>query len=689
MAHHRVWIRILFIFVLAGCLAIASPALAQEPSPTPVTGAQGRDPVFEQKILDELQAVNPQAVAVFAQANADLDAENYQAAKAGFEQVLALAPGFSHALRRLAATEMYLDDYTSAEAHARQALAIEPADYNQIQLAMLLVSKGGAAEATEALELARKAVQANPNDVINEYVLMWAGVQRTDYDAMRQATAYLVTAAAEAPDVHYIAGMVAAHDNQWEKAESELLLARKLGFDQAEVDKALNGGVTSQAAISRWTRYGLYTLGVWLAGMAVLFVVGLGLSGMTLAIVQRTPAQEDARPGLVELVVRSLYRLVIWLASVYFYISLPILLLLTVALVGGVIFFFFYIGRIPLQIAGLVVIGGLVSIYAILRSLLVFNKDREPGRPLKPEESPQLWQLTREVAERLNTRPIQAIYITPGAEIAVLERGGMLRRMTGKGQRSLILGLGDLEGLDQGQLRAILAHEYGHFNNRDTAGGRLAGQVMQSMQRMGSDLASSGQGVFWNPAWLFVNAYIRLFVVITHGASRLQEVLADRFATLAYGSANFIEGLRQVVRQSVVFNYNLNQRVKVWLEKPLYAKEEIPAEVFNQSPSGLVFRAPELSGLYSLGAQSTDTELETAVQKAYDAKTSVYDSHPSLRERIALAQALPGRLGEVDHRPAWELVDEPEALQQEMLEVVAKGLVANVTRQILAQRKPR
>jgi Zn-dependent protease with chaperone function len=103
---------------------------------------------------------------------------------------------------------------------------------------------------------------------------------------------------------------------------------------------------------------------------------------------------------------------------------------------------------------------------------------------------------------------VDAIYITPGPEIAVTERGELFKKLSGQGQRCLILGLGALNGMSQGQLRAILAHEYGHFSNQDTAGGNFARQVLISVRNMGIRLALNGLAAWYNPAWWFVNGTI-------------------------------------------------------------------------------------------------------------------------------------------------------------------------------------
>jgi Zn-dependent protease with chaperone function len=87
---------------------------------------------------------------------------------------------------------------------------------------------------------------------------------------------------------------------------------------------------------------------------------------------------------------------------------------------------------------------------------------------LSPEEAPGVWNLTREVAEKLGTRPIDEIRVTPGTEMAVYERGSRGERRKDLGRRILVMGLGLLPGFGQNPFRAVLAHEYGHLTHRDT-----------------------------------------------------------------------------------------------------------------------------------------------------------------------------------------------------------------------------
>ena len=64
-------------------------------------------------------------------------------------------------------------------------------------------------------------------------------------------------------------------------------------------------------------------------------------------------------------------------------------------------------------------------------------------------------------------------------------------------------------------------------------------------------MSARGQAHRLNVAFDFLRIYHFIFRRISHGATRLQEVLADRVAALMYGPVAFEEGLTHVVRQSV------------------------------------------------------------------------------------------------------------------------------------------
>ncbi|MEW5871678.1 MAG: M48 family metalloprotease [Chloroflexota bacterium] len=647
------------VFLLISVCLLLSPgvAAAQEPLPE-------RDPVFEQEILDRLAVIHADAPALFQLATQYMDQGDYEAARQAFEQVLDLAPGFPDALRRLSYVFLELGEVEAGMLYARSAYQVEDSPLNAAGLASALLATEDQKSHQEALQLARSAAEAMPNDAYINAVLFRVGVTLNNQEAIRISCNNLVVLQPEHPVPHYFLGILAAFDEKWELAERELLLSQELGMPADQVQEALAGtGTSNQMHLVRLERWSAYTLVGWVAGMFLLFMVGIVLSQVTLASAQKPFDTTSFGLRWPEKLVRGFYRVVIALTSLYFYISIPLLVLIIIAAVGGLIYLFLEIGRIPIKLALMILFAGLYTLYAIVRSLFTRIKDNEPGRLLPPQEAPQLWSLVTEVAQKLGTRPVDAIYITAGTDIAVLERGGMWKKLRGAGQRCLVLGLGVLSEMTQGQFQAILAHEYGHFSNKDTAGGNLARQVQVSVYNMAYGLAATGQANWYNPAWLFVNGFHRVFARITLGASRLQEILADRYAVLAYGVSDFVEGLKHVVQQSLKFNAQASQAVQTSLQQGVALQN--------------IYDLPELA------PGELKEKLDRDIQEALSRPTSPYDSHPAIQERIRLAQHIThAGTGLGSSLPVWDLLPNAQALQDEMTSQVR----ANVERQVQQAR---
>lgn len=650
MTMRRLIVAIIIVVGVAGWLCARS-AFAQQ------DGNRQRDQVFEQTVLDRLKQINPEAVPVFEAATRALDSGDLQTARQGFEQVLQLAPGFPDAERRLAQIYLQLDDLTQAELHARKAVAADDASpFNHATLAVVLANSTNRDKVAEALVEAKKGVAGAPDDASTNQALLLAAIYNNDLTSVRQAVNKLLIVAPDYAAGHYFAGLLAAQDERWETAEAELLTAQARGLDAAEVQRVLTEyHISEQANQRRLLNGGIYSVIGWFAAGVVLFAAGTVLSRLTVAAVQRHQRQRQYDVGRGEAIVRGLYRVVITFTVIYFYVSIPVLILLVVGSGAGLVYLFFAVGRIPIQLMAAIGAAVLYTLIAIIRSVFTRVRDVEPGRPLLREEAPDLWAMAERVAQRVGTRPIDAIYITPGTDIAVTERGRLIQKLRGQGQRCLILGLGVLPGMSQGQFEAILAHEYGHFNNRDTAGGNLARQVQVSLMRLVYGLASSGQARFYNPAWLFVNGFYRLFMRITLGASRLQEILADRYAAMAYGVRNFADGLLHVVRQSIVFSWQVNYEVNTALKA-----------------------ARPINDLYSLPAPDEELsrpDIEPKYHAEINRPTSPYDSHPSIKDRLAYVKQLEV-VEPVETAPGAmiELLPTLPALQAEMTALVQQNI---------------
>ena len=644
--------------ICAGFLVLltAGSVFAQSGGPGSGPGsASSRDTAAEQLIYDRLAAINPAAVSVFKTATEAMDTGNNTAARAGYEQVLKLAPDFPDALRRLSYVLSRLNDDDGAVTAAQRAVKLDPSGFNLLALTQALLSRNTPADRVEALKQAKATADKLPNDPDVLFVLGFAGVENNDTATVQQASRQMLQISPNAPQTHFINGMGLALSEQWEMAEQELLLSKSLGMPADYIDKILAGGISSQAALARWERRGAYAVGLWAAGLLALFAGGSVLSRLTLAALNRPFSPSQGQLGPSERRLRSVYRLVVGLAAAYFYVSIPFLIVIILALGLGILAAVLGAGVLPIYWLGVLGVAVLYTLAALVSSLFTRPSNELPGRPLTRSQAPDLWNMAESIAQQLGTRAIDAIYITPGVEVAVLERGRIVSKLRGSAERALVLGLGTLPGMSRGQLRAILAHEYGHFSNRDTAGGTLVRRVQVSIVGLGRSLAGRRVASWLNPAWIFVYIFQRIFLRITLGASRLQEVLADRYAVMAFGVRDFSDGLIHVVRQSLIFGPAVQQEIET-----AYAEKRGLHNVY-QSPA---------ANEANIGAS-----LEARLNQVRARPTSAYDSHPAIDDRLRLVKQLGAPLVVADDmRPAWELINNPEALQVEMTKVIQDRL---------------
>jgi hypothetical protein len=608
----------------------------------------GRDLAFEQEIHDRLAAIDPDAVAVFREATAAADADDLEAAKRGYREVLELAPDFPDALRRLSIVEWKLGDTASSLEYANQALLVQNSPYNHVAIVYPLLTSGESGHLEMALDHARRAVVALPDDEDANVALMYAGMTIGDWPAVRQATDKLLEIGSDNAEAHYQAGLLAAEDGEWERAERELLLAQELGKPSGVVRRALDGRIAAQARLSRFQRWGAYAIAGWSIGLALFFSAGELLNRLALRAIGR-----DAVVGRLS---RAIYTAVITLVSLWFYISIVVLILVVVEL--SVVFF-----QIVIGLGVFFVLFVLYMLVALGRSLLVWFREKRPRRLLTRDESPQLWSSVEDVARRVGARPVDAIYITPAPSIAIIERGNALQQLFGPGRYDLYLGLGALPDMTQGQFRVVLAQRYGHFAARHTVGNGFVWHVRRLMERMVGWFEETGWLNRYNLVWLFLQTFNRGFLHITRGAVCLREVLADRRAVEAYGVQDFVDGLTALVRQSLAFELRLSHEIKLRVDmQPHQQVKFMAGEGWGEMEN--FYDRPPLDGLLL-------EQLQMRVDEAMVRPPSPYDGRPMPQERIRLARQQ-GTLASAaaSHEPVWDLLPDVKALQREMTDAL-------------------
>lgn len=298
-------------------------------------------------------------------------------------------------------------------------------------------------------------------------------------------------------------------------------------------------------------------------------------------------------------------------------------------------------GSVPGRLAAACIIGAGVVLVSILP-----RRDRfvAPGPTLDPRRYPELFQEIAEVARATGQQMPGHVYLAPDVNAGVAKVGGI---MGFGGKQIMIVGLPLLAVLTLDQFRAVLAHEFGHHYGGDTKLGPWVYRTREAIERTLRALGESGRQILH---FLF-RLYGTMFLRLTLAVSRRQEYAADALAARIVGPEPMKEGLTTIHRAALAFDPYLRQEFE-----PLVAGGHRPPLVegfLRFLRAGRVAEALE---------EATETELR-------EGRAEAFDSHPSLRERLAALGSLGTGDGGPDGRPALSLLPDYPDLEPGFLSV--------------------
>lgn len=639
-------LRLVFVLLLATAFRLVALAAA-------------RDPAREAAVEDQLRRLDPTLVPAFHQATVALDAQNYPEAKRLLAPICSRLPDWDVGLRRFGSVQIMLGQRSKGLTLLEHTIDLNRSYDNVFTLATFLALAPGATAPDEdsALELLAECEhlpQSDPAEIA-------ATRQQIQFQRQNRATAGTSFDRLSQKFQARLPGDAArrnlvTNDEDWQRESdsiqvgqqlAQLRLNRPVAPEPDESDDSLPPGFWSFVHTTTWV------VGAWVVGLLALCGLGYALSKITLRQIGRADVNLSVTPGEHRL--RKIYRSVLNIAGLYYYVSLPIVVVLVIAVAGGIVAAFLFAGWLPIKLILILIVGAIATIWSVGRSLFVRVKSVDPGRPVTRGEAEGLWQLAEQVARAVDTRPVDEIRLTVGTDLCVYERGTWREKLQNRAKRVLVIGAAVLDGFQQEDFRCVLAHEYGHFTNRDTAGGDIAMRVRHDMLKFYYAMAQAGQASWLNIAFHFLRAYNFIFRRISHGATRLQEVLADRVAAQLYGRHAFESGLRHVIRQSIEFQ----ARANVEIQQAIKARRPLQNLYDTTLPVG------------------SPSAVEDEFNKAMSKTTGEDDTHPAPLDRFRLIARIPTPSRPPSPGMVWDLFKDRAALVAEMLATVEKNIAAH------------
>lgn len=230
-------------------------------------------------------------------------------------------------------------------------------------------------------------------------------------------------------------------------------------------------------------------------------------------------------------------------------------------------------------VAGKLLLVSVVLAIPIVRGLFMLRTPKGEGPAgvtVGEAQEPELWAVVRDIAQQVGTRAPDEIVLIDEVNAAVAEDAKLLGLRPGT--RRLYLGLPLMTGLDEMQLRAVLAHEMGHYANFDTrltpliARGRAqlirtigyfheradkkvakerAKQERKDEKRIAKGkkakgVDTEGEGAMYRAMAKIYIAYGNFYMRATRSTSRRQELAADLASVRVIGRDSAASALREL-----------------------------------------------------------------------------------------------------------------------------------------------
>lgn len=242
------------------------------------------------------------------------------------------------------------------------------------------------------------------------------------------------------------------------------------------------------------------------------------------------------------------------------YLTVAIIVLLSAAFfVPVVLALGGHVNTTALAVADFVAVGSVPGVMQIYYCVFTLRRspDEYPAVEVSPSDAPELWNVVNEVAAAAGTRPPTKLRVAAIVNATVFEETRLLGFASG--ERYLTIGLPLMLGLTAAELRAVLAHEMGHYARGHT---RLGAQVYRGSVALrntcqalkaarGSDSRRAVLRALWRASSLYAYIAFGVFAVysafydhVSFAARRRQELQADACAADHFGRDVTAEALR-------------------------------------------------------------------------------------------------------------------------------------------------
>ncbi len=295
-----------------------------------------------------------------------------------------------------------------------------------------------------------------------------------------------------------------------------------------------------------------------------------------------------------------------------------------------------YAGQLHLRLLFLCGSAAAVVLWALVPR---FDRFQPPGPALTRANAPRLFNLIDDVARSTSQPSPAEVYLLNDVNAWVTQRGGV---MGVGGRRVMGVGLPLLAHLSVPELKAVIAHEFGHYVSGDVG---LGPWIHKTRTAIGRAVDATENTALETPFRLYAGLFLRTTLAV----SREQEFVADRTAARVAGATPAMSALRRVGTLAPAYT--------------AYLKSEV-APVLRSG-----FLPPIAAGFESyIGHPPTAAFFDKLLaEEVPHSANGQFESHPPLADRIKALEELLPHAAAIVHDAAGPVLNDPDAHAQSLL----------------------
>ncbi len=315
------------------------------------------------------------------------------------------------------------------------------------------------------------------------------------------------------------------------------------------------------------------------------------------------------------------------------------------------------------------------------KSLFVVNRAGSPGGfEVSASDEPKLFEFLHTLADEVGAPRPHRVFITPDVNAAVFYDLSLLNLFF-PSKKNLLIGLGLVNVLNLGELKAVLAHEFGHFSQKSMIVGRwvyIAQQIVAHMvaTRDWLDaLIRFVSRVDLRIAWLgwllgllvwcirsLMDTVFSWVVIAERALSREMEFNADLVAVSLTGSDALIDALHKLQTADHAWQV-------VFSELGRQGSDKKVIDDFFAAQSAVIEQMRKLLGDDDYGQVAEKPEHDKANHRVFEQQMALppqmWATHPqnSDRERNAKANYVDAQ---IDGRSGWCIFADADELKRKV-----------------------